>query len=71
MNKPESIAAYIHAQVACAQIEAAGMTAFNKQREALGQSMAYDEAAFLALIEKYGIDHNAVVGMLNEAEASR
>ena len=48
-------------QVACANAEIAGMTAENMQRAALGQSMAYDEAAFVAVIENYPIHHNAVV----------
>ncbi len=34
MNLPESCAAYINSQVACALIEAAGMTAENDQRAA-------------------------------------
>ena len=70
MNKPESCAAYINAQVACALIQAKGMEAENQQRELRGESMAYMEEDFAALIEEYGIHHNAVLGMLNDAEAS-
>ncbi len=58
---PEQQAAFIQAQPACAQVEALGMHAENMQREALGQSMAYDEEAFHSLITKYGIHHNAVL----------
>ena len=41
-----------------AEIEMQGMIAENKQREHAGFSMAYDEEAFLKLIDKYGIHHN-------------
>ena len=69
MNQPESCAAYINAEVACALIRAKGMEAENRQREHRGEPMAYTEADFTALIEEYGIYHNATVGMLNDAEA--
>ena len=42
-----------------AEIEMNAMIAENKQREALGESMAYTEKDFMELIEKYGIHHNA------------
>lgn len=38
-----------------AEIEMNGMIAENKQREALGQSMAYSEQDFLDLIKSYKI----------------
>ena len=57
----EQNAAYVFSQSACALIEAMGMVAENKQREGLGHSMAYTEEAFDALINKYGIHHNAVI----------
>ena len=60
---PEQQVAYIQAQTACAIIEAAGMTAENKQREACGHSMAYVEDDFDAVIQKYGIHHNAVLSL--------
>ena len=63
---PEQKAAYINARVACATIEAAGMTALNMQRASLGLSMAYEDDAFDALIDKYGIHHNAVLNLFNE-----
>ena len=44
-----------------AQIEMEAMKAENKQREHLGQSMAYVDSDFASLIEKYGIHHNALV----------
>lgn len=66
MNTPEERAAYINARVACALIEAAGMTAENMQRDKQGESMAYDSKAFRELIEEYGIHPNAVVTYLRE-----
>ena len=57
----EQKAAYIIAQAACANSEVAGMQAENQDRLANGLSIAYDEAAFAAVIERYGIHHNAVV----------
>jgi hypothetical protein len=41
-----------------AEIELQGMIAENKTRELRGESLAYNEKAFTALIEKYGIHHN-------------
>ena len=63
---PEQKAAFTMSQVACANAEVAGMTAENMQRAALGQSMAYDEAAFVAVIENYPIHHNAVVEWMRD-----
>jgi ParB-like chromosome segregation protein Spo0J len=40
------------------------MIAENKQREILGQSPAYSEEAFCALIEEFGISHNALISEL-------
>jgi len=57
---PEQKAAYVMSQAASALIEAMGMHACNMQRAACGYSMAYDEGAFLSIIDKYGISHNAV-----------
>ena len=50
---------YFKMQLLQAEIEMQGMIALNKQREVLGLSMAYDEKAFMDLIEKYRIHHNA------------
>lgn len=57
-------AAFLNSQTACAMIEAMGMQALNKQREAQGLSMAYDDEAFFALIDKYGIGHNTALTTL-------
>ena len=63
---PEQKAAYVQAQAASALIEAMGMQAENKRREQQGLSMAYGEEQFDALINKYGIHHNATVGFFLE-----
>ena len=57
----EQRAAYIMSQSSCALIEAMGMQAENMQREALGQSMAYNDKAFIELINRFSIHHNAVI----------
>ena len=57
---PEQQAAYINAMAACATAEIAAMEAENKIREAQGDSPAYGSDAFVGLIEKYGIHHNAI-----------
>ena len=56
----EQKAAYIIAMSTCAMIKAMGYQAENEQRKHLGQAMAYTEDAFGALIEEWGIHHNAV-----------
>lgn len=58
-------AAYINAQSACAMIEAMAMQAENTRRKQLGESLAYTETDFCALIERYGISHNATVAFLD------
>lgn len=54
--------AYFMSESTCALIEAMGMQAENKQREHRGESMAYVEADFAKLLEKYQLGHNAVIG---------
>ena len=65
MDREQRIA-YINAMIVCAQIECAGMVAENKQREVTGMSMAYVEDAFIALLDKYGINHNAIISFFQE-----
>lgn len=59
-------AAFLIAQAACAQAEIAGMTAENQQREHRGESMAYVHSDYLAVIDKYGIGHNAAILWLRD-----
>ena len=58
---PEQKAAFINAQAACAMAAIAGMQALNAERQANGYALAYDEAAFAAVPDRYCIGHNAVV----------
>jgi hypothetical protein len=50
---------YFKMQLLQAEIRMQGMIAENKQRECTGQSMAYVEEDFMALIDEYRIHHNA------------
>jgi len=63
MNTEQRIA-YIQSQVVCAQAEIEGMKALNHERMDGGYTLAYDEAAFLAVPEKYGLTHNQVIAYL-------
>lgn len=63
MAEPKDVA-YVISQSVCAMIEAMGMMAENMYRQHHGQSMAYVDADFFKLIEKYGIYHNSVVGIM-------
>jgi len=59
---PEQSAAYIFSQSICAMIEVEGLKAENADREQRGFAQAYGEAAFLAVLDKYALDHNTVMG---------
>lgn len=63
----EQSAAYVHAQVACVMAELFSMLAANTERQQRGLSPAYDEEAFMALQERYCVDHNAVIGIFQQA----
>ena len=62
---PEQSAAYIHAQAVAALAEIEAMKAENWMREMKGHTIAYGEEEFLAVIDKYGIHHNAVLMTFN------
>lgn len=62
----EQKAAYIIAQSSAALIEALGMVAENAFRQSNGNSIMYGEASFNAVINKYGIHHNSVLGLFHE-----
>jgi hypothetical protein len=64
---PEQAAAYVHAQAVAAQIEMEAMKAENRRREDQGKSLAYGEEEFASLIDKYGLHHNAVITIFNNA----
>ncbi len=57
---PEQNAAYVVTQAACTMIEAMGMQAQNTLANSDGVPQPYGVFEFRALIEKYGIHHNAV-----------
>lgn len=59
--KREEAPAYIMSQVVCAMADIEGMKALNAERAAKGYAQAYDEAAFFAVPEKYGLHQNAVI----------
>lgn len=61
----EQKAAYAHAQSVAATAEIEGMKAENQHRLSVGSSIAYGEAAFNAVIEKYGIHHNALMALFH------
>ena len=56
-------AAFVFSQSICAYGEIEAMVAANKEREHRGESMAYSEQDFMAVIDKYCISHNAVVNL--------
>lgn len=64
---PEQAAAFINAQSVAAMAEVQAMIAANTERLAQDCSLVYDEAAFLAVIDKYGLHHNAVLTTFAEA----
>ena len=55
---------YVRGMLLQAEIEMQAMIAANKEREADGKSLAYDEKAFMDLIERQGVHHNALVSEL-------
>jgi len=63
---PELKASIINTRVARALIKAQGMTALNMQRQACGNSMAYDDGSFFKLIEDEGIDDNSITALWRE-----
>jgi hypothetical protein len=63
---PEQRAAYVNAQTAAALIELESMKAANREREMHGHALAWNEEAFLELIEKYGLHHNALMRMFQD-----
>lgn len=60
MNRNQA-AAYVVAQSVAALAEIEAMKAQNRYRIECGKQVAYGEEAFLELIDKYGVHHNAVL----------
>ena len=65
MTKEQKVA-YVFAQSVCALAEIEGMKAENKERESHGYALVYSEEAFFEVPNKYGIHHNAVIGLFHE-----
>ena len=59
---PEQQAAYYIAQSVAAYVEIEAMKAMNASRADRGLAQAYPEEAFLAVIDKYGLGHNTIIG---------
>lgn len=66
MNSPESKAAYVNSQTACALIKMEAMKSANKVSEITGQHPQYGEQDFMNIINEFGLSHNTVVGVLNQ-----
>ena len=60
MNEEQNIV-YTQGILLQARIEMEGMIAENQYRAHIGESPAYGEEAFVALIEKYGVHHNSLI----------
>ena len=59
-------AAFIISQSACAVIRALGMSAENEKRQRRGESPAYTEENFCAIIDEYGIGWNVSLTYLRD-----
>jgi hypothetical protein len=60
-------AAFVFSQSVAALAEIAGMHAENQQRQRSDYSPAYVEEQFAAVIDRYGISHDAVLRIFEEA----
>ena len=63
MNEQQG-AAFLCSQTACMLAELAAMEAANAERAMHGFALAYAEADFIALPDKYGIGHNDAMKLL-------
>ena len=64
MDQSAKAAAILNCRAATAMIRAMGMAAENQQRLHCGNSVAYDEAAFLKVIDEEGVHWNSVSDLL-------
>lgn len=64
---PEQAAAYVTAMAACANADMIGMKMTNKADKEAGRPATYSANDFMALSEKYGIHHNAVMSLFGQA----
>ncbi|KKN18109.1 hypothetical protein LCGC14_0959160 [marine sediment metagenome] len=61
----EQKAAYINSQVICAQIELEAMKVANRHDEGMGSAPTYVEEDFRAIVDRFVIGHNDVIGFLH------
>lgn len=64
---PDQAAAFVAAQTAQMLVELEAMKAANRARQRNDYSDAYGEEEFLALIDKWGLSHNAVLTTFGNA----
>lgn len=62
---PEQKAAYVFAQAVSAMAEIEAMKAANAKRTDQGYAQAYPEEAFVQVIDRYGISHNAILTLFH------
>jgi hypothetical protein len=67
---PEQAAAFVQSQTACAMANIASMHAENRERELQGHTHAYGPDAFRSVPDQFGIGHNAVVILFQEANSA-
>jgi len=63
---PEERAAFIMAQAACLNAEVAGMVAENTYREMRGETIAFSEDAFVAVVNNSICNYNAAASFLRD-----
>lgn len=55
---------YATSQIVCAHVEAMGMASDNHMRHFKGEMPVYTHCDFVALMDKYGLHHNAILTTL-------
>ena len=63
---PEQKAAFVFSQSVAAMAAIESMKVTNRERVSKGNTEAYDEKAFLEVIDNYNIGYNDVVGLFRE-----
>lgn len=53
--------AYVMSQCVCAQAEIEAMKADNLRASDLGNSIPYGDADFIAILDRYSINHDSVI----------
>lgn len=63
---PEQKAAFVIAQAVTAYAEIEGMKTLNREREAEGKALAYDEGAFFEITNRYNLHNNALIDFFRD-----